>query len=223
MKTLIWLGLSTLLADPAAAAEPPAAPPAKAEAAPKQAEPAPAHQPAPAARQAELDRLALWNSPEMLRARVWLDRYLRASDRYTPEQGRAYVEHLATLPADDLRLWLARVERMAEAETARQAEQAARQAANLEAHQQWSRARVGAIDRQQQIHQQQLAQSRAAAAAAQQQLTRPAPAAAGGSYKADIALQRQLEQQRLARTWGIIGLLELQELREEVRRLRDGG
>ena len=52
----------------------------------------------------------IWNSPEMKRARAWVDDYLRVTNKYTPEQKAAYKKHLALLTAPQMEMWLVRFE-----------------------------------------------------------------------------------------------------------------
>ena len=52
----------------------------------------------------------IWNSPEMKKARAWVDDYLRVTNKYTPEQKAEYKKHLALLTAPQMEMWLMRFE-----------------------------------------------------------------------------------------------------------------
>ena len=65
-------------------------------------------QSAPATDQAA--RKKIWNSPEMQKARAWVDDYLRVTNKYTPEQKAEYKKHLASLTAPQMQMWLMRFE-----------------------------------------------------------------------------------------------------------------
>jgi hypothetical protein len=58
----------------------------------------------PASLEAERERI--WNSPDMLRARAWLQDYCSKSAKITPEQGRKYMQELANLTPSQMELWL---------------------------------------------------------------------------------------------------------------------
>ncbi|MCE9554012.1 MAG: hypothetical protein K8T91_11640 [Planctomycetes bacterium] len=76
--------------------------------------PAQAADPAPSkqatAKQADEAREKIWNSPEMLQARVWMEGYFRVAKKYTPEQAAAYREELKNLTAPQMELWLMKFE-----------------------------------------------------------------------------------------------------------------
>ena len=55
-------------------------------------------------------RSKIWNSPEMKKARAWVDDYLRVTNKYTPQQKAAYKKHLASLTAPQMEMWLMRFE-----------------------------------------------------------------------------------------------------------------
>ena len=63
-----------------------------------------------AADTAREERDKIWNSPEMKKARAWVDDYLRVTNKYTPEQKAAYKKHLASLTAPQMEMWLMRFE-----------------------------------------------------------------------------------------------------------------
>lgn len=56
------------------------------------------------------ERDKIWNSPEMKKARAWVDDYLRVTNKYTPEQKAEYKKHLALLTAPQMEMWLMRFE-----------------------------------------------------------------------------------------------------------------
>src|SRR5690348_7734177 len=60
--------------------------------------------PAPQKTQAELaaEREALWDSPDMLRARAWLKDYCSKSAKVTPEMAQAYQKELQTMSTTQL-------------------------------------------------------------------------------------------------------------------------
>jgi len=64
--------------------------------------------PAPQKTQAELnaEREALWDSPDMLRARAWLKDYCSKSAKVTPEMAQAYQKELQSMSTTQLKLWL---------------------------------------------------------------------------------------------------------------------
>lgn len=72
------------------------------------ADPAPSKQ--ATAKQADEAREKIWNSPEMLQARAWLESYFRVTKKYTPEQAAAYREELKNLTAPQMELWLMKFE-----------------------------------------------------------------------------------------------------------------
>src|SRR5262245_39074411 len=55
--------------------------------------------PVSAADQASIDaqREQIWNSPNMLRARAWLQDYCKASAKITPEESQQYMTELQSL------------------------------------------------------------------------------------------------------------------------------
>jgi hypothetical protein len=54
------------------------------------------------------ERGKIWNSPEMLRARAWLEEYFRVTRKYTPEQKQEYRQHLQEMTAPQMEMWLMR-------------------------------------------------------------------------------------------------------------------
>ncbi|MCC7474168.1 MAG: hypothetical protein IT425_02125 [Pirellulales bacterium] len=60
------------------------------------------------ASQAEIDaeRVEIWNSPDMLRARAWLKDYCSKSVKVTPEMAKQYESELANMSPNQMRLWL---------------------------------------------------------------------------------------------------------------------
>lgn len=63
---------------------------------------------APQKTQAELaaEREALWDSPDMLRARAWLKDFCSKSAKVTPEMAQAYQKELQNMSTTQLKLWL---------------------------------------------------------------------------------------------------------------------
>jgi len=60
--------------------------------------------------QAEDAREKLWNSPEMLHARAWLESYFRVAKKYSPQQAAEYRKTLANMSAPEMELWLMKFE-----------------------------------------------------------------------------------------------------------------
>jgi hypothetical protein len=58
--------------------------------------------------QASIDaqREQIWNSPNMLRARAWLQDYCHASAKITPEEAQQYMTDLQNLSPSQMKLWL---------------------------------------------------------------------------------------------------------------------
>jgi hypothetical protein len=58
--------------------------------------------------QASIDaqREQIWNSPNMLRARAWLQDYCHASAKITPDEAQQYMTDLQNLSPSQMRLWL---------------------------------------------------------------------------------------------------------------------
>ncbi len=52
----------------------------------------------------------VWNSPEMLGARAWLDDYFAASAKITAKQAQQYLDRLRAMSPDQMKLWLSRFE-----------------------------------------------------------------------------------------------------------------
>jgi hypothetical protein len=67
-----------------------------------------ANAPQQPATQAKLDveREQIWNSPDMLRARAWLQDYCSKSAKVTPELAKHYQTELQNLSATQMKLWL---------------------------------------------------------------------------------------------------------------------
>ena len=63
-------------------------------------------------RDAESERNAIWNSPEMRDAQQWVIERFRASGRYDTVRARYYLEELSRLDAPSMHRWLADVARM---------------------------------------------------------------------------------------------------------------
>jgi hypothetical protein len=54
----------------------------------------------------EAQREQIWNSPNMLRARAWLQDYCSKSPKVTPEQGKKYMQELANMTPSQMEVWL---------------------------------------------------------------------------------------------------------------------
>jgi hypothetical protein len=52
------------------------------------------------------DREQIWNSPNMLRARAWIQDYFSKSAKVTPEEARTYMRELENLTPVQMKLWL---------------------------------------------------------------------------------------------------------------------
>jgi hypothetical protein len=52
------------------------------------------------------EREQIWNSPNMLRARAWLQEYCARSAKYTPEEKQQYMTELQNLSPMQMKLWL---------------------------------------------------------------------------------------------------------------------
>src|SRR5689334_19897131 len=66
--------------------------------------------PAPAAAQStaamDAQRAAIWNSPNMLRARAWLQDYCSKSVKVTPEEAKQYETELANMTPTQMKIYL---------------------------------------------------------------------------------------------------------------------
>lgn len=54
----------------------------------------------------DAEREKLWNSPNMLRARAWLQDYCSKSAKVTPQMAKQYQQELANMSTSQLKLWL---------------------------------------------------------------------------------------------------------------------
>ena len=54
----------------------------------------------------EAQREQIWNSPDMLRARAWLQDYCSKSPKVSPEQGKNYMKELANMTPSQMEVWL---------------------------------------------------------------------------------------------------------------------
>lgn len=72
------------------------------------AKPAPA-KPAPQLTEQQ-QRDAIWNSPEMLRARAWVTDYCTNSKNMSPEEAKEYMTELENLTPKQMKLWLLQYE-----------------------------------------------------------------------------------------------------------------
>jgi hypothetical protein len=62
--------------------------------------------PANSAATENAEREQIWNSPQMLRARAWLQDYCSKSRKVTPEMARKYMQELESLSPTQMKLWL---------------------------------------------------------------------------------------------------------------------
>lgn len=58
----------------------------------------------------EAERVKIWNSPMMLRARAWAQEYCHASARVTPEEAKDYMNELQRMTPTQMKLWLLKFE-----------------------------------------------------------------------------------------------------------------
>lgn len=67
-----------------------------------------ATKPAVPAAEATMDpeRAAIWNSPNMLRARAWLQEYCATSAKVKPGEAQQYLNELQNMSATQMKLWL---------------------------------------------------------------------------------------------------------------------
>jgi hypothetical protein len=56
----------------------------------------------------DAEREQIWNSPEMLQARAWLDQYFAVSVQYTPKQAEEYLAGIKAMTPEEMRLWLSK-------------------------------------------------------------------------------------------------------------------
>lgn len=70
--------------------------------------PAPKASPVSPASQAKMDaeRAAIWNSPNMLRARAWLQEYCATSKNVKPGEAQQYLDELEHMTPIQMKLWL---------------------------------------------------------------------------------------------------------------------
>ncbi len=54
----------------------------------------------------DAERAAIWNSPNMLRARAWLQEYCATSKKVTPEEAQQYMNELQHMTPIQMKLWL---------------------------------------------------------------------------------------------------------------------
>ena len=95
-----------------------AAPLVQAQLAPSADKPSPAasdnQYSAAAAKPADSERQAVWNSPEMLAARKWVEDRGRRSVRFTPSDARRYLSRLEQSSPEAMRDWLQQFHRFQE-------------------------------------------------------------------------------------------------------------
>ncbi len=54
----------------------------------------------------DAERAAVWNSPNMLRARAWLQEYCATSAKVKPGEAQQYMNELQNMSATQMKLWL---------------------------------------------------------------------------------------------------------------------
>jgi hypothetical protein len=54
----------------------------------------------------DAERAAIWNSPNMLRARAWLQEYCATSKKVTPDEAQQYMNELEHMTPIQMKLWL---------------------------------------------------------------------------------------------------------------------
>jgi len=69
----------------------------------------------------DAERAQIWNSPNMLRARAWLQDYCATSAKVKPGEGEKYMNELANMTPTQMKLWLMKFD---EEEDAKQQQQA---------------------------------------------------------------------------------------------------
>ncbi len=74
----------------------------------------------------EVERDKIWNSPEMLSARVWLETYFERSAKISDAQAKKYMDGLRTMYPDQMKLWLVKFQ--ADRESRKQQYESQRQA-----------------------------------------------------------------------------------------------
>ncbi len=72
-------------------------------------------QPAVSAATMDAQREQIWNSPNMLRARAWLQDYCSKSAKVTPEEAKTYMAELQSLTPTQMKLWLLKFDEQEEA------------------------------------------------------------------------------------------------------------
>jgi hypothetical protein len=63
----------------------------------------------------DAQREQIWNSPNMLRARAWLQDYCSKSAKVTPEEAKTYMAELQNLTPTQMKLWLLKFDEQEEA------------------------------------------------------------------------------------------------------------
>lgn len=62
--------------------------------------------PSTSAASMDSEKAAIWNSPNMLRARAWLQEYCATSAKVKPGEGQQYMNELQNMSATQMKLWL---------------------------------------------------------------------------------------------------------------------
>jgi hypothetical protein len=82
----------------------------------------------PAYDKIEAEREKIWNSPEMLSARAWLETYFERAAKISDEQAKKYMDGLRTMYPDQMKLWLVKFQ--ADRESRKQQHESQRQVRN---------------------------------------------------------------------------------------------
>lgn len=164
--------------------------------------------------EAERDRRAVWNSPEMLESRAWLEDYFRVSRRYDADEARDYLARLEGLDADGMRLWIARLEQARRRMLQRRLAQ--------ETGRRFQQAQAAVAQQQRQRNLERIAQQEAARARlAQQQLNAERLQSQAlfrqRTASRDETLRRQFTD---SRAFALLNFLDQQQLANDVRALR---
>ena len=80
----------------------------------------------PASADVDAQREQIWNSPEMLTARAWMETYFERSAKISDEQAKKYMDGLKTMYPDQMKLWLVKFQ--ADRESSKQQVETQRQA-----------------------------------------------------------------------------------------------
>jgi hypothetical protein len=68
----------------------------------------------------DAERAQIWNSPNMLRARAWLQEYCQTSAKVKPGEGQIYMNELQNMTPTQMKLWLFKFDEEEEAKQQQQ-------------------------------------------------------------------------------------------------------